>query len=113
MDMLIAEYGPRRRPLLFTGYLLASDGRRQSTPDYIRKVAGRMKVCHLKDFAVDHSKPIFSEIGLGNLDLKECFRACEDAGVKAIVIEEDECPRDPFDCLAVSLRNLKAIAANH
>ena len=31
-------------------------------------------------------------------------------GVKAIVIEEDVCPRDPFDCLENSYRNLEKIA---
>ena len=111
MDMLIEDTDPDAFHFILDTFWLQMGG--VNPPDYIRKVAGRMKVCHFKDFAVDHMKPIFSEIGLGNLDLKECFRACEDAGVKAIVIEEDECPRDPFDCLAVSLRNLKAIAANH
>ena len=36
-----------------------------------------------------------------------------DPEVEDIVIEQDTCPRDPFDCLANSYKNLKEIAANH
>ena len=74
------------------------------------RLKGRVEVCHFKDLAIEDFKPVFAEVGEGNLDLADCFRACMEIGVKAIVIEEDVCPRDPFDCLENSYRNLEKIA---
>ena len=41
----------------------------------------------------------------------DTYCACRDAGVKDIVIEQDVCPGDPFDSLAISFANLKKLAA--
>ena len=111
MDVLIGETDPETFHFILDTYWLQMGG--VSPAAYIRKVKDRMKVCHFKDFAVENWTPTIAEIGVGNIDFKECFRACEDANVQYIVIEQDTCPRDPFDCLANSFRNLKAIAADH
>lgn len=113
MDRLIDDTTPENFWFTIDTFWLQMGG--VNPPDYIRKVKGRMKVCHFKDFAIVSGErtPVFAEVGEGNLDLHEAFRACEDCGAQYIVIEEDTCPRDPFDCLAVSYKNLKEIAANH
>lgn len=111
MEVLIGETDPETFHFILDTYWLQMGG--VSPAAYIRKVKNRMKVCHFKDFAVENWTPTIAEIGVGNIDFKECFRACEDANVQYIVIEQDTCPRDPFDCLANSFRNLKAIAADH
>ena len=46
----------------------------------------------------------------GKINLFECFKACQEIGVSSIVIEQDVCPRDPFDCLQNSYKNLMEIA---
>ena len=111
MDVLIEETDPDLFHFILDTYWLQMGGVNPAA--YIRKVKDRMKVCHFKDFAVVKRVPAIAEIGVGNIDFKECFRACEDANVQDIVIEQDTCPRDPFDCLRNSFENLKAIAANH
>ncbi|MBQ6266723.1 MAG: sugar phosphate isomerase/epimerase [Clostridia bacterium] len=78
--------------------------------DYIRKLNGRMKVCHFKDYKILNGQPTFAEIGTGNLDLDACYLACRDAGVKDIVIEQDTCEIDPRESMAISYRNLIKIA---
>lgn len=111
MDVLIEETVPEEFHFILDTYWLQMGGVNPAA--YIRRVKDRMKVCHFKDFAVVNHVPTIAEIGVGNIDFAECFRACEDAGVKYIVIEQDTCPRDPFDCLANSYKNLQQIAANH
>lgn len=109
MDLLFDETYPQEFHFILDTYWLQMGG--VNPPDYIRRAANRMKVCHFKDFAVDGFTPHFAEVGNGNLDLAECYRACRQSGVRDIVIEQDICPGDPFESLAVSFENLKKLAA--
>lgn len=109
MDLLYEATNPEEFHFILDTYWLQMGG--VNPPDYIRRATGRMKVCHFKDFAVDGFTPRFAEVGEGNLDLGACYRACKEAGVKDIVIEQDVCPGDPFDSLAISFKNLKQLAA--
>ena len=49
----------------------------------------------------------FGEVGEGILDWPAIFEAAQKANVLHYVVEQDSCPGDPFDSIAVSLRNLK------
>ena len=51
----------------------------------------------------------FVEIGTGNLDLDECYRACVESGVEYIIIEQDSCDIDLFESAKISFENLKKI----
>ncbi|WP_246132394.1 sugar phosphate isomerase/epimerase family protein [Paenibacillus hemerocallicola] len=81
---------------------------------WIRKVNGRMQVVHLKDFTVTPSgERQFAEIGEGNMDFGAILQACEETGVEWGAVEQDNCyGRDPFESLAISARNLKALGAS-
>jgi sugar phosphate isomerase/epimerase len=76
---------------------------------WIRRVAGRAPVVHLKDMAVVGGKPVMAEVGEGNLNWPAILEACRDAGVQWYVVEQDTCQRDPFESLGISLRNLRAM----
>ncbi|HIS69375.1 MAG TPA: sugar phosphate isomerase/epimerase [Candidatus Gallacutalibacter stercoravium] len=108
-DQLIEHTNPDCFQFILDTYWVQAGGCDPSA--YIRKLKGRMKVCHFKDYAICKGQPAFAEIGVGNLDLAQAYRACQEAGVPYIVIEQDVCPRDPFDCLRVSYENLKRLAA--
>ena len=65
---------------------------------------GRVPVIHLKDkepFADNHDSRI-AAVGEGSMDWKHIIPACERAGVDWYTMEQDICPRDPFDCLQSS-----------
>lgn len=81
--------------------------------EYINKVAGRMKVCHFKDYKIVSNERKFAEIGTGNLDLDACYRACRDTGVEYIIIEQDSTDIDIFESTEISFKNLKEIAARN
>lgn len=74
---------------------------------WISSLKGRAHVVHLKDMAVRGGKPTFAEVGEGNLNWPRILDACRMAGVRWYIVEQDICPGDPFDSLAISLRNLR------
>jgi len=75
--------------------------------EWIRKVKDRMPAIHCKDFAVAMWTPTFAAVGQGNLNWNEIIPACYDAGVEWFVVEQDECPGDPFRSLEQSYAFLK------
>jgi len=77
---------------------------------WIKSLAGRVDVLHLKDMAWAGGKQIMAEIMEGNLNWESIFAACSEAGVKYAMVEQDDCyGQDPFECLAKSYRNLQNI----
>lgn len=75
--------------------------------DWIRKLKGRQTVIHLKDMVIHDGKQIFAEVGEGNLNWPAILEACKEANIRWYIVEQDVCQRDPFESLAISLRNLK------
>lgn len=76
---------------------------------WIEKLKGRIPLIHLKDMTVRNGNPIMAEIGEGNLNWKAIIAACKSAGVEWYIVEQDTCERDPFESLAISLKNLHAM----
>lgn len=74
---------------------------------WIRKMKNRMPLVHFKDMAISKGAQVMAEVGEGNLNWAEIIKACEEAGVQWYLVEQDTCQRDPFESLAMSLRNLK------
>jgi sugar phosphate isomerase/epimerase len=78
---------------------------------WIRRLRGRAPTVHLKDMDVSEGSPVMAEVGEGNLDWTDVLDACRVAGVEWLIVEQDECRRDPFESLAISRRNLRALGA--
>lgn len=82
--------------------------------DWIRKVAGRVRMVHMKDMAMlpvekeFHPKRVFAEVGEGNLNWPAILEASEGAKVQYYIVEQDTCQRDPMESIAISLRNMKS-----
>jgi sugar phosphate isomerase/epimerase len=75
---------------------------------WIDRVAGRIPCVHLKDMAMGtDGVQQMAEVGEGNLNWPVILKACRGAGVEWFIIEQDICQRDPFESLAISLRNVK------
>ena len=84
--------------------------------EWIRKLAGRVPMVHMKDVAVIpvekefHPKRMFAEVGEGNLNWPAILTAAREIGVEWCFVEQDDCyGRDPFESLAISYRNLVAM----
>lgn len=76
--------------------------------DWMKKLAGRIDILHLKDFKIEDGQRQFAEIYEGNLNFDGILKVAEEIGVKHYVVEEDTCPGDPFDSIKISADNLKA-----
>lgn len=76
---------------------------------WIRSLKGRIPLVHLKDMAIKDNNQIMAEVGEGNLNWPEILRACKEAGVRWYIVEQDHCQRDPFESLAMSYKNLRAM----
>ena len=77
---------------------------------FITDYANRMPIIHLKDMT-DDERQTFAEVGEGLIDFISILKWGEENGVEWYAVEQDVCERSPFDCLATSLQNLKAMAA--
>lgn len=108
LDIMIEDTDPDLFHFILDTHWLQTGG--VYPPDYIRKVKGRMKVCHFKDFKIVNAERQFAEIGTGNLDFDACYNACIESGVEYIIIEQDSCDIDLFESAKISFNNLKEIA---
>ncbi len=72
----------------------------------IRQLAGRVPVIHLKDMAMRGHEQIMTPVISGNMNFNTILDACAEAGTQWLMIEQDTCDGDPFDCLAESYQNL-------
>jgi sugar phosphate isomerase/epimerase len=66
---------------------------------------GRVPVIHLKDIEplTGSNECRIAAVGEGSMEWEHIIPACERAGVDWYTMEQDICPRDPFDCLQSSL----------
>jgi len=76
---------------------------------WIRRVAGRIPIVHVKDMTMRGREVLMAEVGEGNLNWPAILEACRSANVEWYSVEQDICQRDPFESLAISLRNLKGM----
>ncbi|MBC8138923.1 MAG: sugar phosphate isomerase/epimerase [Fibrella sp.] len=73
--------------------------------------AGRLPLVHIKDREVVPGKgEIMAAIGEGNMPWETILPAGDAAGVGWYAVEQDVCPRDPFDCLRSSYDYLSSCA---
>ncbi|WNR42769.1 sugar phosphate isomerase/epimerase family protein [Paenibacillus roseipurpureus] len=109
MEILLEETDPDTFEFLLDLYWVQAGG--ADPIEWINKLKGRMKLVHLKDFAVmSDMEQRFAEIGEGNMNYYQILKACQSVGVEWAPVEQDECyGRDPFACLATSFNNLKKL----
>ena len=72
---------------------------------WIEKLAGRVPVIHLKDYAYGRRMAV---VGEGNINFDRVFTEAEKAGTKFMLVEQDDCNgEDPIECLRRSYEYLK------
>ncbi|MGG1639014.1 sugar phosphate isomerase/epimerase family protein [Paenibacillus sp. NRS-1760] len=109
MDILMEESDTKSLDFELDVYWVQAGG--ADPVEWIRKVDGRMKVVHFKDMVISPEREQrFAEVGEGNMNFAAIIEACRGIGVEWAVVEQDNCyDQDPFECLATSLNNLKAM----
>ena len=113
LEILFAESDPRYLQAELDTYWVQHGG--ADPVAWIERVTGRMPVVHLKDMVMlpggagERPQQAMAEVGEGNLNFPAILAACERAGVEWYAVEQDYCQRDPFESLAISYRNLRAM----
>jgi sugar phosphate isomerase/epimerase len=108
LELLFGASGPLLGAQLDTYWIQHGGG---SPSGWIRKLRGRAPSVHIKDMVVVDGEPAMAEIGEGNFDWPDVLSACKEAGTELLIVEQDECRRDPFESLAISRRNLATLGA--
>ena len=73
---------------------------------WLERLAGRIPVIHLKDFAYGRK---MAPVGEGNLNFDRIFEKAESGGTEWMLVEQDDCNgEDPLDCLRRSYGYLKS-----
>ncbi|WDL97903.1 sugar phosphate isomerase/epimerase family protein [Alicyclobacillus sp. ALC3] len=73
----------------------------QSSVQYIERYRDRCPLLHVKDMTNDEER-FYAEVGQGTLPWPEIFQAAEQSGTQWYIVEQDECRRDPFECIQTS-----------
>ncbi len=106
IDILIDEGGPLIMMELDT-YWVAHAGADPAL--FVRRCDGRVRVIHVKDTEVVPGEgPVMAPVGEGNQNWSAIIDAGLASGVEWWTVEQDECRRDPFDCLKSSFDFLSA-----
>ncbi len=100
MEYLLESTDPQDFGFLLDTYWVQAAGADPAA--WVRRVAGRMDVVHLKDMAVVGGQAVFAEVGSGNLDWDGILAACRETGVTWYAVEQDDCIGDPFESVAKS-----------
>ena len=92
MDLLYEELDPKNTSFVLDTCWVAAGG--GDVTAWMRKLAGRIDILHLKDLTVKHGEngqivPAITEIGYGNLDWNSIIKTAEEIGVKNYVVEQD------------------------
>lgn len=95
MDMLVEGLDPKTNSFCFDTYWAQNAG--CDVPGWIRKLAGRIDILHLKEMGVNKDCASYiTEIGNGNMNWAAILEAAAETGVKYYVVEQDTCPGDPL-----------------
>lgn len=109
MERLIEETDNEIFNFIVDVYWLQVGGKNPA--DYIKMLGKRAMAVHFKDFAVnikDWQVPVMSHIGGGNLDWDSIIAACETAGSRWALVEQDTnwIEENPFLALRESYKYL-------
>lgn len=77
--------------------------------DLIDRLKGRLPCVHLKDMAIQEGQRIMTPVMDGNMSFPKIIQHFEQAGTQYLLVEQDTCQGDPFDCLETSYRNLTTL----
>ena len=107
LDYIFARTDPRHLAGELDTYWVQHGG--GDCVEWCRKLRGRLPFIHLKDYAMTRErKPVFGEIGQGNLPFARIIAEAEASGCRWFIVEQDTCPRDPFASLQISFDYVKS-----
>ena len=109
MDILLNGFDSELVGLMPDTYWLQHGG--VDVRDFIAKHSDRITMLHLKDMKRTLDGPTFSEVGVGNINMKGIIKCAKALGISDFIVEQDQCDGDPLESARISCENLKRIFA--
>lgn len=103
-DVIVGESDPSLLFLELDVFWLKTAG--EDPLEMIARMAGRVKLLHLKDFAADAT---MTEVGSGTLDFPAILAAGDAAGVEHMFVEHDFPPKPYWPSVEASLAHLRTL----
>lgn len=75
---------------------------------WIKKMAGRLPLLHMKEFGIVDNQITMFHIGGGNLEWDAIVSAAEAGGTEWFIVEQDRCLIDPFESIKLSYEYISA-----
>ncbi|UHA74412.1 sugar phosphate isomerase/epimerase family protein [Paenibacillus sp. 481] len=77
--------------------------------EVMSRYQNRMPLLHFKDLQrIPDGEPLTVELGLGELKLVSIAQAARQMGVEWLIVEQDQCQRDPLESVAANIAWVKA-----
>ena len=105
-EILRSESDPKAFNFEIDTYWIQAGG--ADPAQWIEKAAGRVPTVHMKDMLMLDGKQVFAEVGAGNLNWPAVLAACNKAKPQYVIVEQDQCYRDHFESIALSIKNMKS-----
>lgn len=112
LEWILAETDPDAVQVEIDTYWVQAGG--GDPAEWLERARGRTTLVHVKDYGVDpRGKPVFEELGQGNLRWSRILSAARKAGCRWLIVEQDSDwdNGDPFESLRMSLAFLKRATA--
>lgn len=107
LEKMTEDFAPEELGFTLDTYWVQAAG--GNPAKWIQKLSGRVPCVHLKDMTFAAGERRMAPIYEGNMDFDDILDACEAAGTRYLLVEQDDCyGEDPFVCLQTSFNNLKA-----
>lgn len=107
LEKMSTDFEPEELGFTLDTYWIQAGG--GNPAKWIKKLSGRVDCVHLKDMTFADGQTRMAPIYEGNMDFDEILAACESAGTKYLLVEQDDCyGENPFECLRTSYNNLKS-----
>ena len=104
LQWLAETYSPEEMGFTLDTFWVQAGG--GDPAQWLERLAGRIPVIHLKDFAYGRK---MAPVGEGNLNFDRIFEKAESGGTEWMLVEQDDCNgEDPLDCLRRSYAYLKS-----
>ena len=89
MDVLVRKLDPKNASFVLDTHWLQKGG--VNIIEWLKKLEGRVKILHLKDYAVNfgENNGVITELGSGNINFKEVIKVAENTGVEHLCYEQD------------------------
>lgn len=101
LDMILGDTDPNFLKAEIDTYWVQFGG--ANPVAWCTKLNNRVPLLHMKDYGVaPNNQVVFAEVGNGNLNWKGIINAADASGCKWYIIEQDDCPGDPFDSIQQS-----------